>query len=302
MRYAMVLAALALFAGVADAQEAGNQVYRESGNQGYNQGRPPGAPPAFAGDTLLYDPKDFEAVPYVEAYVLANVRPDAFVAVFGVAQEGPTAAESNRKVDKLVADLTAAVSALGVRREDVYVDFISQNPVYDFTVSGRTAREGLTGFQTKKTVAVKYTSRAALEPMVAAAAGLGVYDLVKVDYVVADMATVRQRLFEEASRVVARKVESYGKLLGVAVRSRAVAEERYAAYQPGALYKTYTAYEAGSVEGSASTRVVERRKATTSYYDPLTSAGFDAVLDPAGVEPTVQCTLFLKVRCQWAQP
>ena len=86
MRYAMVLAVLALSAGAAFAQEAGNQVYRESGNQAYNQGRGPGAPPPLAGDLLLYDQKDFVAEPYVEAYVLMNVKPDAFVAVFGVAQ------------------------------------------------------------------------------------------------------------------------------------------------------------------------------------------------------------------------
>src|SRR4029079_15656202 len=121
---------------------------------------------------------------------------------------------------------------------------------YDYSVSGRTAREGLTGFQTKKNVAVRYTARAALQPMLAAASGLGVYDLVKVDYVVDDMGPVRQRLMEEASKVVARKVADYGRLLGVAVRPRAVSEERYATFEPGDEYKTYTAYESGDVSSS----------------------------------------------------
>jgi uncharacterized protein YggE len=300
MRYPMILAAVLLSAATAWAQEAGNQVYRDSGNQAYNQGRPAGAPPPLAGDLLLYDPKDFVAEPYVEAYVLMNVKPDAFVAVFGVAQEGPTALESNRKVDKLVADLSAAVQALGVRASDVYVDFITQNPVYDYQVSGRTAREALTGFQTKKTIAVRYTDRAVLERMVAAAAALGIYDLVKVDYVVADMGPVRERLFEEAAKVVVRKQATYGRLLGVALKTRGVAEERYASFAPDELYKTYTAYEAGSVDTNrSSTRVVDQRKASSSYYDPVTSANFDAVVNPAGIEPTVQCTLFLKVRCTW---
>ena len=224
----------------------------------------------------------------------------AFVAVFGVAQEGPTASESNRRVDKLVADFSAAVLALGVQPADVYVDFITQNPVYDYQVAGRTAREALTGFQTKKTIAVRYTDRAVLVRMVAAAAGLGIYDLVKVDYVVTDMGPVRERLFEEAAKVVVRKQASYGRLLGVALKTRGVAEERYAAFAPGELYKTYTAYEAGSVETNRSTtRVVEQRKTSSAYYDPVTSAHFDAVVNPAGIEPTVQCTLFLKVRCSW---
>lgn len=299
MRFAMMLAALALCAGVASAQESGNQIYRESGNQNYGS-RDVRATPPLSGDLLLYDPKDFTPEPYVEAYVLMNVKPDAFVAVFGVAQEAPTAAASNAKVDKLVADLTAAIEPFGVKRENIFVDFITQNPVYDYTVTGKTAREQLTGFQTKKTIAIKYTDRSQLERMVAAAAQLNIFDLVKVDYVVTDMGPVRERLFEEASRIVVKKQANYGRLLGVALKTRGISEERYSAFAPGDLYKTYTAYEAGDVSGAS--RVVDKRKSSSAYYDPLTSATFDTVVNPAGVEPTVQCTLFLKVRCQWGQP
>jgi uncharacterized protein YggE len=292
-----ILTLATLPASAAHAQERGNQGYqRESGNQIYADRNPTGLP--LSGDLLLYDPKDLTPAPYVEAYVLMNVKPDAFLAVFAVAQEGPSPAESNRRVDKLVGDLTAALQPLGVRGADLFVDFIAQIPVYDYTVGGRTARESQTGFQTKKTLSVRYADRALLEPMVAAAAQLGVYDLVKVDYVVNDMGAVRQRLFEEAAKVIARKEASQSALLGLALRSKAVAEERYASFAPADLYKTYTAYEAGD---ASTQRVVDKRKTSTSFYDPLTSASFDAVINPAGVEPVVQATLFLKVRCQWAQ-
>ena len=255
MRYAMVLAVLALSAAAAAAQESGNQIYqRESGNQVYNQGGP--QPGVSSGDLLLYDPKDFTAAPYVEAYVLMNVKPDAFVAVFGVAQEGPTAAESSRKLDKLVADLEAAFRSLGARDADLYVDFIAQIPVYDYSVSGRTAREAQTGFQTKKTVSVRYTDRALLERMIASAAQLGVYDLIKVDYVVDDMAAARKRLFETAASVIAGKEEGYGARLGIKLAPVMISEERYASYAPGSLYKTYTAYESGDASTS---RVVDKR-------------------------------------------
>ena len=299
MRTFGMLLFVLLCACSAAAQERGNQNYqRDAGNQVYSNRNPVAAIP-LAGDLLLYDPKDAVPSPYVEANVLLNVRPDSFVAVFGIAQEGPNAAESNRKVDKLVVDLTTAALGLGIRRDDIYVDFITQNPVYDFTVSGRTSREALTGFQTKKTVAIRYVDRAVFERLVAAAAQAGIYDLIKVDYVVADMGAARLRLFEEASKIANRKVSGYNTLLGITIRSKAVAEERYAAYTPGDLYKTYTAYESGE---ASTARVVERRKSSTSYYDPLTNEAFDAVLGPTGIEPTVQLTLFLKVRCQWVQP
>lgn len=298
MRTVISAFVIVLCAAAAAAQEAGNRVYRDSGNQVYNRAGDTDRP-ALAGDLLLYDPKDMTVAPYVEAYVLMNVKPDAFVAVFAIAQEGKTADESNAKVDRLVAGLLDAVQ---IDRRDVFVDFISQTPVYDFTVAGRTAREGLTGFQTKKTVSVRYADRALLARMIAAAARLGVYDLVKVDYVVSDYGPVRERLFEEASKVIARKEAAYARLLGVHLKSKVVAEERYRTYQPADRYESYTAFEGSTVEGTASTRVVERRKTSTAYYDPLTGSEYDAVVAPAGVEPVVQCTLFLKVRCEWAQP
>lgn len=299
MRFIQLVAVVALCAAAAHAQERGNQNYqREAGNQYYNTRSTPPAIP-LAGDLLLYDPKDVQPVPYVEAYVLQNVRPDSFVAVFGIAQEAPNAAESNRKTDKLVSDLVAAAAGIGVRREDVFVDFITQSPVYDYSVSGRTSREALTGFQTKKTVSLRYTDRAIFERLVAAAAQLGIYDLIKVDYVVADMGSARLKMLEEASRIVNRKIASYSSLLGVQLKAKAVSEERYASFALGDLYKTYTAYEAGE---ASTARVVDRRKTSTSYYDPLSNESFDAVINPAGIEPTVQLTLFLKVRCQWTAP
>jgi uncharacterized protein YggE len=279
-------------AGTAPAQESGNRVYGDQQGQGRRRTAP------FTGDLLLYDPKDQTAAPYVEAYVMMNVKADSYVAVFGVAQEGPTAVESNRKVDAQIAALASALQGLGIARTDLFVDFISQNPVYDYTVAGKTAREALTGFQTKKTVAVRYKDRALFEQMVAAAASASIFDLIKVDYVVADTGRVRARLLDEAGRIVREKVVSYGKLLGINLRPRAVMQEKYDTLTPGELYRTYTAYESGSVDGAS--RVVDKRKSSTSYYDPLEGSEFDAVIDPAGIEPTVQCTLFLKVRCEWA--
>jgi uncharacterized protein YggE len=295
MRMATLFVLFAASAATASAQEAGGQIYREGGNQAYGR-TAPGVPPALSGDTLLYEHKDYTAVPFLEAYVLMNVAPDAFVAVFAAAQEAKTADESNAKVD---AQISAFATPLGLRREDVFVDFIAQVPVYDYSVQGRTAREALTGFQTRKTVAVRYTDRTLFDRLVATAARAGIYDLVKVDYVVSDTGAVRQRLFDEASKVIERKAANYTKLLASRIFARAVAEERYASYAPGELYKTYTAYEAGSVEASGSaTRVVERRKTSTSYYDPLRGGAFDAVVNAAGLEPAVQYTLFLKVKCE----
>jgi hypothetical protein len=45
----------------------------------------------------------------------------------------------------------------------------------------------LTGFETKKTIALRYKDRALLEKLVAAAAQASIFDLIKVDYVINDL-------------------------------------------------------------------------------------------------------------------
>ena len=70
---------------------------------------------------------------------------------------------------------------------------------------------------------------------------------------------------------------------------------RYNALFPSGLYKSYVAYESGSAD-NYNLRVVGKRKTSTFYYSPLDPAGFDAVINPAGVEPVVQFTLYLKVK------
>ena len=37
------------------------------------------------------------------------------------------------------------------------------------------------------------------------------------------------------------------------------------------------------------------RKIRPSYLEPLKRSAFDAALNPIGIEPMVQCTLFMKV-------
>lgn len=266
------------------AQVAGNRNYNQN-----NQRTPPTTGNIGSNNEL-----------FIEAYVLLNVAPDEFVAVFGVAAEAPTAVESNQKVNAQIEQFLTAAVGLGVKRADTFVDFITQNRVYNFstTPSDATIREILTGFETKKTVAVRYKDQALLERLVTAAAQSQIFDLIKVDYVINDMARIRSRLFDEAIRVVKQKEETYARQLGLVMRRYNIYQETYDTRYPAELYQTYTAYEAGAVESSydSRTRVVRERKSSTSYLELLDRSPFDAVLNPIGIEPVVQCTLFMRIK------
>ena len=265
---------------------------QESGNRNYNAQRR--KPSANSG--VLVGTSNNKEVYFVEANVMTNMKADAYVAVFGLSQEGANAAESNAKTNLLIAGFNRDLDGLGVKRTDVFVDFITQNKVYDYTTSGNVTTEKFTGFETKKNVAVRYGDRDILEKIISAAAKNSIFDLIKVDYVVSDVKSVNARLYEEAVRIVKQKEAAYANSFGIKLSPSNLANEKYDAFYPGELYASYQAFEAGSTYGDYEKRVIEKRKTKTFYYEPLDASDFDSVINQIGIEPMVQFTLYLRLQ------
>jgi len=275
---------------------------QESGNVAYGGNKKPKNSGVALGNLYSLETKDTVASTYLEANIIINAKADEYVAVFGVSQEGPTLADCNAKMDSQLREFTGGLEALGISRNDLFVDFIAQNKVYDFGTSGSTAREKLSGFEVKKNVAVHYKDRTMLEKIEAIGARASIYDLIKVDYLITDSGAIRARLFEEAMKVIRKKEADYNKLLDAKVKPVAIYQEKYNKFAPSEMYSSYVAYEAGSVDSSTrDMRVVEKRKSRTFYFDPLDSGEFDSVINPVTIEPVVQFTLFLKVKYQVGQ-
>jgi uncharacterized protein YggE len=287
MQRVFVCLVLLLAAITACAQESANRIY---GNQGYYQQQR--RPPQTNSGALGSNTTGFA----IEASVITNLKPDAFVAVFGVSAEAPASAESNDRVNAKIAKLMQQLNPLGITSNDIFVDFITQNRVYDFKVSGGNAAEKFTGFETKKTIAVRYKNRELFEQLVRAAASVQIFDLIKVDYIVSDFEQVRALLFEAAARVIKNKETKYAKSFGVSLIPLGLANEKYDVSYPWEAYQRYQAYETGdaSVDGSR----VTQRKAFTFFYDPFEGSRFDVVLAPMSIEPAVQFTLYLRMQYQ----
>jgi uncharacterized protein YggE len=241
-----------------------------------------------------------DATMFVDASVLMNVRADEFVATFGVAEEAETVELCQARMDATIAALTEAFKPLGVGPGDLFVDFTAQTKVYGYKVEGNLAREHLAGFELKKTVAVRYRDKALIDRLVVAASRAKVYDLIKVDYVVTDLAPIQERLAEAAAAVVKAKAARHERLLGIKLRAvPQVYAERSSAYFPTEMYDSYTAGESEAVSGGpdrSRTTVQSLRKSRTFYFNPLSADGFDRVIDPVVLEPVVQFTLYLKLK------
>lgn len=301
MKRALAALALLFFANFNGfAQESGNQIY---GNQGYyNQQR---RQPQTDSGTLGGNANGYGSRGYaVEASVLLNQKPDAFVVVFGVNEEAPTANASNEKVNRKITDFTKSLSGLGVQKNDTFVDFITQNRIYDYTLVNNVAREKLSGFETKKTIAARYKNREMFEKIVAAAADNEIFDLIKVDYVVSDFDAVRARLFDEAVKIINAKREKYMNSFGIKTLAPVgLANEKYDAFYPSESYQRYQAFEAGDAETSYSSSGgrVTKRKNFTFFYQPFDAGKFDGTINQIGVEPVVQFTVYLRMDYETAK-
>jgi len=276
------------------AQDAANRVY---GNQGAQQGdvvRRKPAYPETASELIVTETPNLLVTTYqfLDAKILTTVDTREYVAVFGLAQEADTVQAANKKLLDQVTAFQRGLTALGVRPEDTYLDFVTQNRVYDYVIKGGTAREKVSGFQVKENLAIRFKDHSLLDQIVPMAAQGGIFDLIKVDYITSDLNPVRVQMTAEAQKILKEKEEAYAKL-GLKLTPVSVTEN-FDTFQPFEAYNSYKAFESGNVDDNY--RVVERRKNSTFYFEPLAPGKFDAVLTPMGLEPHVQCTFFLRVK------
>ena len=287
---------------VCRAQASGNVAYSQSGRQSAQAEQRELAKRGqldAAGNSLI-----------VDASVLMNVRADEHVAVFGVMQECAAVPECTQKVDAMIAEFTAGLRQLGVAAGDVFVDFATQNKIYAYELEREKnlAREKLVGFELKKNVAVRYKERLLLDRIVVAAARAGIFDLIKVDYVVRDTAAVHNRLAEEAARIVREKAARHERLLGVKFqRPPQVYAEKPSIYFPTEMYDSYAAAESENITQPYYDRqqpytIQNARKSRTFYFNALTADNFDFVIEPVVLEPVVQFTYYLKVKYDLEPP
>ena len=278
------------------AQVSGNRIYdNQATQQGGDVIRRRPVYPETATELVISEQPNLLVTTYqfIDAKILTSVETKEYVVVFGLAQEADTLQAANKKLQDQIAAFQRSLGGLGIRAEDTNLDFISQNRVYDYVVKGSTAREKVSGFQIKENLAIRYKDRTLLDQIVPLASQAGIFDLVKVDYITGDLGVIRAQMTAEAQKLVKQKEETYAKL-GIKLTPVSVAAENFDTFQPFEAYNSYKAYESGTVDDNY--RVVERRKNSTFFFEPLAPGKFDAVLTPIGLGPSVQCTFFLRVK------
>jgi uncharacterized protein YggE len=235
----------------------------------------------------------------VEARVMMNVRADQFIAVFGVMEQGKTLEEGNRGIDERIAAFVREARTLGIKESDMFVDMITQARVYDYKIDGTTATQFSPGFEIKKNISLRFDDHAMIEKLVLVASKHGIYDLVKVDYLVNDRAGIYARMQERAAEIIAQKRKRYETITqSPTLNGGQIYLDEFRSRSPGVAYQQYNAFESGDVDygNNRNAMVREMRKTRTFYFEPIDPNGFDEVIDPIILEPVVQFMLTLAVK------
>jgi uncharacterized protein YggE len=235
--------------------------------------------------------KDVTDVYFLEASILMNLKADEYVASFGVQGEAETSIKSENSVDSKIAKLKSSLSTIGLN--ETFVDFINQVPFYEYDSTGKTATEKFKGYKTAKNILIRFKDRELLGQITRLANSAGIYDLIKIDFVVNDFAGVKNKLLGEAVKIIKSKEQTYAGL-GVTLKVVGVLNEKFVTYSPDELYQDYQAYESGTATGYK--KVLQKSKNSTSYYSGFDGKDFDLTINSSSLEPNIQAVLYLRVK------
>lgn len=284
--------ALSLVSSFSMAQHSGNVAYENNDydyNRNYNN--------LYNRVVMQTNPNlPNDSTYLLDAKVLINIQPDAYIAVFAVQQEAQTAIECNKLITTRIDKFISALGKTGIKAEDIFVDMIAQAQIYDFDVQGNVASEYKKGFEFKKNVVIKFTDNKQLDKISLLAAEQEIFDLVKVDYIILDIEKVQNQLREAALLVLQNKKKFVNANSSLSLDEKGIIQfEQFNTVYPQESYRKYVAAETARAQPyyfkDNQAWVKEQRKSQTFYFEKLHPGAFDKVINPAAVMVPIQMTL-----------
>ncbi len=242
----------------------------------------------------------------IQTRLLINVPAEAYVAILSLRQTGKTAITCNQTAEQRIKTFSNSLIEQGiVEKTDIYIDFIAQVPTYSYEIEkkifSKNANEVPTGFELTKNIHISFSDIQKLDQIMLKAAEVEIYELVKVDYVVAQntLNSVYDSLRREAIVLTQEKLEGFEKLgvgfSGDHIRYK-ILKENLASTYPVERYESYSAYRSAQLPQGEFKTTTRAGKAQTYFYDKLPYNTYDRVLNPEIVEPAVQFSYELKMR------
>lgn len=237
----------------------------------------------------------------IDLKVLQNVTAATYTAIFNVCQIGETSEEANKLVKERIHNIKQKLKVQGLLQDDIMVDVISFVPVYEIEVEkklfSKTYTEVPKGFELQQNIHIRFNNTNQFEDILTACAENEIYNLVKVDYFIENIADVYKNLQTEILKLVEDEKEYYTTLgFDFSNYNVAVADDKYC-YFPKDFYRSYQAFNSVSFEAIKKTKgITSVKKQTSYYYQPLTYEDYDLVINPSILEPVTQVGMSLKLQ------
>ncbi len=276
------------------AQVGGNQIYRDKNNNDYSalKNLPDfnNANSYFTNDSTLV----------VNVKVLMNKTADRYKLTLGLNEEAATPKIAIENINRRINGFIKRISSMGIRNDDIFVDFISQTKIYDYDINKDTqvTTQKMDGFETKKNIIITVNKHSMIEKLISEASDFQIYDIIKVDYINNDIDKIQEDLLKEAYAVFDKKKDNYFKLFKKEIIGSPTATSGFTYIFPKNQYQNYTALESASVTYGYDTRYIkkEERKSKTFYYDGTDYTGFDKVINNSDPEVGIQYIMNLSVK------
>ncbi len=286
-------------------QAAGNMMYsQKQTTDGMFSGL------AEFNDNIGYD---FQALPqsYVQindtvtvltSNILMNVEADSYVVILGVSQIDENLEKCHEVINSRMKKFSESLAAMDISGDDIYVDFISQVPIFEYSVEKKlfstTYHEIPKGFEIKKNIHLHYKNKDIVDMLLIEAAKNEIYDIIAVDYVIDDIEAKFDILRKKAVEKLGKKVADF-QTIGISFNAdyQPVAEKVNSIYpiQRYSKYKSFNSHSKGSKMGG-SFKKLQSTNQVDIFYNKGSYSKFGHVINPAVVEPTVQFVYSLSVK------
>ena len=238
---------------------------------------------------------------YIDVKALQNVKATTYTAIFNVSQIGSTADSTNMMMNARINKIKNKLNTIGILNKDVVIDVISFVPNYEVEVQkklfSKTYTEVPKGFELQQNIHIQFTKTDQFEDILTACAESEVYNLVKVDYFIENIAQVYKNIQTELLKLIEDK-RAYYKALGFDLSNYniSMADDKYC-YFPKDFYQSYQAFNSISFEAFQKKRgVLTAKKQTSYYYQPLSYENYDIVINPSILEPVTQIGMNIKIQ------
>jgi len=239
-----------------------------------------------------------------EVNILNNIQADVYVVTLGVNEENTSVEACNTQINQRIENFMKSISKIGIKKSDVYVDFISQTKIYDYVSDSEGERIDIqqvdVGFEIKKNIIFKLSRLELFDKILELASKEKIHNIINVEYYVENQNAIYEEMLKEVMKIQKERL----KLLNLNESDwemEPMISINFSSVQPGHQYKKFQAYESGTVSYSNyynNNSVIvrkEERKSNSFYFDGLDTNSFDKILNASTPVVGLQFLMNLKI-------